>query len=183
MRYEVYEEVTPSFDPIGPFCLFSTPPELPDVSNEGYTGIWSPSKIGTTSLNPITYTFTPDPVSEKCINPFSTVIEILPETKPVLDPMGPYCQNTIADTLPLISANGIKGTWEPSIISTVDAGTSIYVFTPDSTECSVPDSIVIEILPEEVPQFKTFGPYCLNDVAELLPLISITEYQAPGARQ
>jgi hypothetical protein len=55
----ITNQITPTFDPIGPLCLNSTPPALPNVSTNGITGSWSPT-ISTGTIGTTIYTFTPD---------------------------------------------------------------------------------------------------------------------------
>src|SRR5690606_629605 len=52
-------EVTPTFDPIGPFCQNSTPTALPGISNNDVTGTWLPATIDTSTPGVSQYTFTP----------------------------------------------------------------------------------------------------------------------------
>ena len=51
-----------TFDPIGPLCTGETAPALPLVSNEGNSGLWSPSVIDMSAAGPQTFQFlTSDP--------------------------------------------------------------------------------------------------------------------------
>src|SRR6056297_1698566 len=50
--------VTPTFDPVGPYCEGDAIPALPTTSTNGITGSWSPA---IDNMNTTTYTFTPDP--------------------------------------------------------------------------------------------------------------------------
>jgi gliding motility-associated-like protein len=62
---EVKSNIVPSFRQIGPLCLNTESPVLPDVSADGYSGIWEPSVISTEFEGNITYTFIPD--SAECV--------------------------------------------------------------------------------------------------------------------
>jgi gliding motility-associated-like protein len=57
----VVAEVIPVFTQLGPYCQGATPGTLPTTSNNGLTGVWSPSTISTVSSGLTTYTFTPNP--------------------------------------------------------------------------------------------------------------------------
>lgn len=52
----VIPEVTPTFDPVGPYCPGANIPELPITSLNGITGTWSPGINNTATT---VYTFTP----------------------------------------------------------------------------------------------------------------------------
>jgi hypothetical protein len=75
MVIEIIPRVYPEFDPLGPFCQFTTPPSLPAVSANGVTGTWSPATIQTDSAGTRTYTFTPD--QGFCSNILSMDITVL----------------------------------------------------------------------------------------------------------
>ena len=53
--------------------------------------------------------------------------------QPTFNPIGPFCQLSPATPLPLVSNNGISGTWSPATIDTSTPGVSVYTFTPSST--------------------------------------------------
>ena len=84
------------------------------------------------------------------------------------------CQNSVAPSLPSSSTEGVTGTWNPDAISTVNAGTVTYTFTPnDPTQCAVQTTIDITVVPEVTPTFDPIGPLCQNSVAPDLPDASI----------
>jgi gliding motility-associated-like protein len=58
-----------------------------------------------------------------------------------------FCQNQTPNNLPLISNEGISGTWFPTSISTSTVGTFTYIFTPNSGECALPFAFEITINP------------------------------------
>ncbi|MFM7310004.1 MAG: beta strand repeat-containing protein, partial [Flavobacteriales bacterium] len=51
--------VTPTFNPIGPYCFGVAPPALPTTSANGVTGTWSPASVNTQIIGVTNYTFTP----------------------------------------------------------------------------------------------------------------------------
>ena len=70
--------------------------------------------------------------------PVTASVTVSLPVNPQFDPWGPYCQDAILTQviLPQTSLNGITGTWNPQMVSTSVAGTSTYVFTPNSNECA-----------------------------------------------
>jgi gliding motility-associated-like protein len=48
--------------------------------------------------------------------------------------------------LPLISSEGITGTWSPSFVNTSTDGS--YTFTPDANQCALPFTLFVSIEPE-----------------------------------
>jgi len=146
--------LTPTFDPVGPFCLNSTPPALPGTSKDGITGTWSPTVINTSSTGSSVYTFTPDP--GQCAGPTTLSVSINDATVPVLDPIAPLCLNSTPPVLPVTSTNGISGSWTPATISTAAAGVSTYTFTPDPAQCAV--STTLDITVNDLPAVQVTGP-------------------------
>jgi hypothetical protein len=76
--------LTPTFNPIGPFCQNSVPTHLPSVSTNGISGIWNPAILNTATVGTFTYTFTPD--AGQCAIPVSMAVTISTEdiTPPVI---------------------------------------------------------------------------------------------------
>ena len=60
LTVEVNPSETPSFNTLGPYCVNGTTDVLPNVSLEGYSGIWTPSSIDVDNSGTTTYTFVPD---------------------------------------------------------------------------------------------------------------------------
>jgi gliding motility-associated-like protein len=160
----------PDFAQFGPYCLNAVPDDLPTTSINGIKGTWSPAKIDTKTKGTKTYTFTPGP--DQCASAITIGIEVTDEIKPVFAALGPFCVNSIAPALPLLSDNKIKGTWDPAKVETSTDGKFKYEFTPEPGQCAVPVIIVIEITDEREPLFAAIGPFCLNSVAPPLPPVS-----------
>jgi len=167
LKVTIVDDIEPSFVLAERYCQFDSPDVLSTVSNEGFIGVWSPDTLRTDSVGTFTYVFTPDP-GQCAVPTLHTVVieEMLPST---LAPHGPYCQFDIVEALPLVSENGITGSWSPDEIRTDSAGIFTYVFTPDSGVCAYSDSILIEIIPEEVPAFILDTSYCVNSIPDILP--------------
>jgi hypothetical protein len=128
------------------YCVGDVPVELPEVSENGINGEWDIKTISTATEGVTTYTFTP--YSSECVGDDGGVIVVTVTVKPNLIPdfgFGlelEYCQNAVADELLTESINGVTGTWFPTEISTKDAGTEIYTFTPEGGQCLDGDGIV-----------------------------------------
>ncbi|KAF0201809.1 MAG: mucin 2 oligomeric, partial [Bacteroidetes bacterium] len=171
MEIEVTDEIVPTFAQIGPLCQNSTAPDLPLISLEGITGIWTPATINTAVAGFFTFTFTPD--AGQCGVETTMEIEVTDEIVPTFVQIGPLCQNSTAPDLPLISLEGITGSWTPATINTTVAGTFTFTFTPDAGQCGVETTMEIEVTDEIVPTFTQIGPLCQNSTAPDLPLISL----------
>jgi gliding motility-associated-like protein len=70
----VTPNIVPTFNPIPAICLGTTPPILPAVSNEGFSGVWSPPLISNTVGG--TYTFTPN--AGQCITNATISTTVIP---------------------------------------------------------------------------------------------------------
>jgi nitrogen fixation protein len=101
-----------------------------------------------------------------------TVI-VNPWITPTFAQLGPYCVNDIPGTLPGTSIEGYAGTWNPAVISTAAAGSTVYTFTPDAGQgCITGATMTVVVNPWITPVFYPMGPYCVNDVPGTLPGVS-----------
>ena len=78
----------------------------------------------------------------------------------------------MAPVLPLISNNGITGTWSPAVINTSVVGTTTYTFTPAAGQCATTATLNITIDVQITPVFTAIGPLCVNAAAPALPATS-----------
>jgi len=171
LNLTLISEIKPTFAQLGPYCQNVNVEPLPTVSLNNIKGTWSPATINTQIAWIGTYKFTPD--SGQCSQVIEIEIEILPVVTPTFTSIGPLCQNTLPPALPLVSTNGITGTWNPVVIDTKVEGLFTYTFTPLAGQCTFPVSMVIEITPEITPQFAQLGPMCQNSAAPILPAVSM----------
>ena len=74
MSITVSSTITPTFNPLGQFCVGATPGILPATSTNSITGNWSPASISTTTIGTFVYTFTSD--TGQCANNTSMNITI-----------------------------------------------------------------------------------------------------------
>ena len=172
MTVVVTDQLESLFDPIGPLCVGDTETKLPGTSLNGFTGKWNTEKIDASVPGEVTYTFTPDP--GQCAGEYEMTIEITDEIVPVFADLGPFCQFRKPDDLPLVSDNGVTGSWDPAIIATDVAGSFKFTFKPaPGNSCAVPETVTIEIIPEEAPEFDPIGPLCRNSAPPALPTESL----------
>ena len=170
----VTAQITPTFAQIAPVCQNSTAPILPLASTNAtpITGTWNPTAINTAVAGTVTYTFTPD--AGQCAAQTTMDIVVTTQITPTFTQIAPVCQNATAPVLPLISTNGITGTWNPAVISTTTAGTVTYTFTPEPVagQCFTSPTMDIVVTPEITPAFTQIAPVCQNTTAPVLPLTS-----------
>ncbi|MEI6750455.1 MAG: hypothetical protein WCM93_14965, partial [Bacteroidota bacterium] len=74
----VHPIITPTFAPVGPFCLNAVAPALTPNSLNGINGSWSPATITTAVVGTSTYTFTPD--AGQCAGTATIEITITPSS-------------------------------------------------------------------------------------------------------
>jgi len=160
----INQPVIPTFTSVGTYCSGQDIEALPTISNNGIRGTWSPA---IDNRETTTYTFTPE--DGQCGAVTTLTININDEITPTFAVVGPYCSGSNIPALPLISNNGIRGTWSPAIDN---RETTTYTFTPNSGQCGVPVTMTIEISDEITPTFEAIGPYC-GGASIYLPVTSI----------
>jgi hypothetical protein len=83
--------------------------------------------------------------TESCGSINSNTVEVTngnPVT-PSFSVISPFCAGSLAPTLPLISTNGISGSWNPSSISNLSS--DVYLFTPNSSQCATSASLPVTV--------------------------------------
>ncbi len=78
------------------------------------------------------------------------LVTVSEDTNPEFETFGPYCAGDQPEELPLISENGIAGTWNPVQINTEIEGTYTFVFTPETGLCANIYSMEINIFPSDI---------------------------------
>jgi hypothetical protein len=108
----------------------------------------------------------------------STVITENLGTIPTFAQLGPYCVNDIPGVLPLVSNNGIAGTWNPAVIVTSSQGSTVYTFTPTPVagQCLSSTTLTVVVNSPATPTFTQLGPYCVGATPGLLPATSSNGY-------
>ena len=149
--------VVPVFDAVDPICSGETLQALPSISNNGISGVWSPSLNNTSTT---TYTFTP--TSNPCANEVTLEIVVNPLIVPTFDPVSPICSGDTLPDLPTTSTNGFTGVWSPELDNTA---TTVYTFTPNSSgACVVSSTLEIIVNPNETPEFTIQDTICEGDL-------------------
>ena len=121
--------ITPTFSLQNTFCQNAIIPILPTVSNNGISGTWSPNVID--NQNNGSYVFTPNIGS--CGNTFTLNVTISQNENPTFNIQNSFCQGATVPSLPIISENGVSGTWLPNLID--NQNDESYVFTPNVGQC------------------------------------------------
>ncbi|MDD4149014.1 MAG: gliding motility-associated C-terminal domain-containing protein, partial [Bacteroidales bacterium] len=166
----VNDNIEPTFSFVTEYCLNETPATLPLVSGNGITGTWDISAISTVTLGTQDYIFTPTDLG--CYIPTTITVTVSTNIEPTFSFDTEYCLNETPATLPLISGNGIAGTWDIGSISTASVGTQDYIFTPTDAGCYIPTTITVTVNDNIEPTFSFVPEYCLNATPATLPLMS-----------
>ena len=163
MTISVLSNTAPVFTPIAAICEGAALGPLPTTSNNGIAGSWSPA---TNNLQTTTYTFTP--TGGSCIDLVTMTIVVNPKPTPTFTQVAPICQGNSLGDLPLVSTNGLAGTWLPAINNQT---TTTYTFTPtDFCALTVPMTIVVN--QRIVPVFSVVDAICFADSSFNLPSVS-----------
>ena len=119
----------------------------------------------------------------------SMYIEVKKIPTIIIDPVGPFCDDSIAVIMtagPVLGGNGdvTAVAWQidqgfPSLIGEFDPlalGTGVYSvkYGADSLGCINTDSIDVVVRERPHPEIKKVGPYCANDPAVTLEIIPLS---------
>jgi large repetitive protein len=168
----VNQPVTPvfSFGTSLSICKGSSVPVLPTTSANGITGTWSPSTVD----NQASAVYTFNPSAGICAAPVTFTVTVGPGNTPTFT-FGTslsICSGGNVPVLPTTSTNGITGTWSPSTIDNINAGT--YTFTPNAGQCAIPTSLAVTVNANITPTFS-FGTtlsICAGSSVPSLPTTS-----------
>lgn len=160
--------IAPAFTALSPVCQGDPAPTLPTTSNNGVTGSWAPA-ASTSTAGTFTYTFTPG--GSQCATTASLSLTVNAPTVPTFNPIAPVCEDDPAPAFPTTSTNGINGSWAPAV-STANAGTTTYTFTPAGGQCASTTTINFTVGPPSAPTFTQVPPQCQGDPAPTLPTTS-----------
>ena len=142
-----------------PFCNNTASPQAVTLTG-GPGGTYTSSPAGlsinasTGAITPslsaaLTYTVTYT-VAGGC-SPATTNVTINQPTDPTFNIPNAICNGSVAPILPLVSTNGINGTWIPSVVSNTVSGT--YVFTPTSGQCGKTKTISVSVANNNTPTY------------------------------
>lgn len=94
---------------------------------------------------------------------FSITAGIASLIEPQFTTIGPICEG-VNFSLPMVSLNGIAGTWFPALTNTQ---TQNYVFTPVAGQCADTTSITVVVSPLTTPLFPTSDTICSGENYQL----------------
>jgi gliding motility-associated-like protein len=126
MDIEITTSIPPAFTPIGPLCQNSTAPSLPNISNNGITGIWNPAAINTTTAGSVTYAFTP--AAGQCAT--TTTMDIIVVETATSPTVGIITQPTCSTASGSVILNGLPATGIWTINPGAIAGTGVTATIP-----------------------------------------------------
>lgn len=166
MVINVNQPQIPTFSPIAPICIGTIVSPLPTVSLEGITGSWLPAFDNTQPLN---YTFTPS--AGQCATTNNLTLTVTSGVLPTFNPVATICSGDALLPLPLVSLNGITGSWLPPLDNTQ---TLTYTFTPNPGQCATTTTLTITVNTlGTVPTFNPVSPICVGDTLLPLPTTSL----------
>ncbi|MEX6625900.1 T9SS type B sorting domain-containing protein [Tenacibaculum salmonis] len=136
--------VTPTFSFTTTYCEATTADALPITSDNGIDGTWNNTSIDTNITGATNYIFTPN-VPSQCGEPITVSVTVNATVTPTFSFATTYCEGTTVTALPTTSDNGIDGTWDANI-STSIVETKDYIFTPNNaSQCSEPTTVSVTI--------------------------------------
>ena len=146
------------------------------ISLEGYDGIWDPVRVDfdTLSLDSFQMSWSPTNSFNGCLRDTSLTFYIYSPENVSFDLPDTLCVFTGNYNLPLISSNGLAGTWNISSFNTeaLSDSTILLDFVSDDIACPAFYSDEIYIQPSDTPEFSLATTLCLNDPSIDLPLVS-----------
>ncbi len=162
--------LSPSFTLPSSVCIGSNL-NFPSVSTEGIAGLWAPAFNNQSTTS---YTFTPSTggitytnVGAGCPVPMNQTVAITNPVTPSFTLPDSICEGATV-TLPLVSNNGVAGTWAPAFNNQV---TTTYTFTPGQYQCPITAHQTIVVSTLYNPIFSLPSAICQNETLAL-PLIS-----------
>ncbi len=156
--------ITPTFTAVAAICSGDLLDPLPTTSDNGITGSWSPALSNTASD---VYTFMPD--NGQCATTTTLSITVNAKVTPTFTAVAPICSGTALAALPLISNNGITGSWSPALSNTAS---DVYTFMPDNGQCATSTTLSITVNAKVTPTFTAVSPICNGSLPIPLPTTS-----------
>jgi gliding motility-associated-like protein len=146
----------PTFAPVASICTGGVLAPLPTASTNAtpINGTWSPAL---NNLVTTTYIFTP--TAGQCADTTTKTIFVFPPLTPTFSSIPSICAGDALAALPIISNNGVTGTWLPALSNIV---TTTYTFTPTSTLCNSTTILNIIVMPE--PTATVSAHVCSNNL-------------------
>lgn len=167
---QITDIISPEFELPDELCASDSIFVFPTSDIQLIEGTWSLDSINLSETNePIQSTFTPD---DNCVESFSWEIEIINPLLPEFTIDTSYCALDTVIILPLVSDNGITGTWsiptfDPSQYSGEEV--SITFQSEASAFCVEAIEVLFEVTAAEDPSFELPERLCWTDQDLLLP--------------
>ena len=178
---QVNAAVTPAPSPQGPYCETDPAADLPTTVS-GVNGTWMGPGVsggdtftpGAANIGSNTLTFTPD--AGECATTATLDIQVNAASPPALDPLGPYCENASAVSLPSMQ-DGVNGSWSGPGVSggntftpaAAGPGTTVLTFMPDPGQCATDATLSVQVNAAVTPMLDPQGPFCETGMPVNLP--------------
>ncbi|RAR46423.1 choice-of-anchor L domain-containing protein, partial [Flavobacterium lacus] len=122
--------------------------------------------VATTTI----YVYASSGTEPNCVAQSSFTITVSSEILPAFDPIV-VCQNADAPVLPATSLEGVTGTWN-GVVDTSVAGEFVFTFTPNETfECAIATTLTVVVNPTVVATFDAITTtYCQGATPDALPV-------------
>jgi gliding motility-associated-like protein len=117
----------------------------------------------------VTTVYTATVAENGCNTTASFTVTVNPNVTPTFDPVAAICSGDALSALPIVSTNGITGTWSPALDNST---TTTYTFTPDAGQCATTTTLAITVNPNITPTFDPVAAICIGDVLAPLPTTS-----------
>jgi len=127
--------VTPTFNPVGPFCSGAVIPALPTSSTNtpAITGAWTPAINNTATT---TYTFTPNPTTQ-CATTAQLTITIDPLPTVNAGTNQAVCVGNVVNLNGVLGGSATSATWSAPSGTFANANSLITTYTPAITSGNV----------------------------------------------
>jgi gliding motility-associated-like protein len=111
--------------------------------------------------------------SGDCTDESSFIVTINSQLTPTFPAIANPCVGDVPPVLPLISIEGVIGTWD-AVVSTDTAGTTTYTFTPSlAFPCAVSSTITVTVNAPTQPTFNPIADVCVGAASPALPGASL----------
>jgi len=172
----VLQSETPVFDDIE-LCITSVIEDLPEISNDGYTGSWSGGPISDFSDEDVNLKFTINSGQNNCLEEFEYDFYVSPGIEVTFDIEASYC---LLDSdfyeLPFESEEGYEGNWLPQEFNPENLGPGEYefIFTgEDPADCIEPFELTITVNDLIPVTFEIPDTLCVDELPYIFPIASV----------
>ncbi|HRG18952.1 MAG TPA: lamin tail domain-containing protein, partial [Flavobacterium lutivivi] len=165
-----------------PSTVNITLPAITSGSTAGGTlTYWTNASATTSLINPSTIsvsgTYYIKLTVGSCFDIKPVTVVINPTINPTFNIPNIYCEGASIPALPLVSNNGISGTWSPALNN---LSTANYLFTPNAGQCANSFNQLITVVPNVTPTLNIVETCNSNSVTVTNPLGSDYEYSLDG---